>query len=156
MYVLLTITKLVEFLEEKSILILDEPEMHLHPPLLASFLKAVSELLVNRNAVAIVATHSPVILQEVPSSCVNILNRNGKFSKINKTLIETYGENLGTLTREVFGLEINDSGYNLELKKAVNNFDNYHEILEYFNNHLASEARTIVKSLLLSKRKGTE
>ncbi|MEZ5874839.1 MAG: AAA family ATPase [Hyphomicrobiales bacterium] len=65
--VLLTITKLVEKVEERTLVLMDEPEAHLHPPLLAALVRALSDLLINRNGVAIIATHSPVILQEVPS-----------------------------------------------------------------------------------------
>ena len=73
--VLLTVTKLVETVEEKTLVLLDEPESHLHPPLLSAFTLALSDLLVNRNGVVIIATHSPVVLQEVPKSCVSILRR---------------------------------------------------------------------------------
>lgn len=68
--IILTLTRLVECITEKSLVILDEPENHLHPPLLAAFVRALSELLIDRNGVAVIATHSPVILQEVPRSCV--------------------------------------------------------------------------------------
>jgi len=80
--VLLTITKLVETVEEKTLLLIDEPESHLHPPLLSAFTRALSDLLVNRNGVAIIATHSPVVLQEVPKSCVSILRRTGRITTI--------------------------------------------------------------------------
>lgn len=65
--VLLTITKLVESVEERTLVLMDEPEAHLHPPLLAALIRAVSDLLINRNGVAFIATHSPVVLQEVPT-----------------------------------------------------------------------------------------
>ena len=68
--ILLTITKIFEKIEEKTLVLLDEPESHLHPPLLSSFMRALSDLLIKKNAVAIIATHSPVVLQEVPKSCV--------------------------------------------------------------------------------------
>jgi predicted ATP-dependent endonuclease of OLD family len=71
--VLLTITRLVETVDERSIVLFDEPEAHLHPPLLSALIRALSELLISRNGVAIVATHSPVVLQEVPRTCVSIL-----------------------------------------------------------------------------------
>ncbi|MEU7116165.1 AAA family ATPase [Streptomyces sp. NPDC046182] len=35
--VLLTVAKLVQVVAEQSIVLIDEPEAHLHPPLLASF-----------------------------------------------------------------------------------------------------------------------
>ena len=75
--ILLTITKLVETIEEKTLVLLDEPETHLHPPLVSSFIRCLSELLMSTNAVAIIATHSPIILQEVPKNCVWILDRSG-------------------------------------------------------------------------------
>jgi predicted ATP-dependent endonuclease of OLD family len=62
--VLLTITRLVATVEEKTLVLLDEPESHLHPPLLSAFIRALSDLLYDRNGVAIIATHSPVVLQE--------------------------------------------------------------------------------------------
>lgn len=73
--VLLTITNLIETIEEKTLVLIDEPESHLHPPLLSAFTRALSDLLVDRNAVAIIATHSPVVLQEVPqcSGTVNLV-----------------------------------------------------------------------------------
>jgi predicted ATP-dependent endonuclease of OLD family len=64
--VLLTMTRLVELVEQRTLVLIDEPEAHLHPPLLSSFVRALSALLKRRNAVAIIATHSPVVLQETP------------------------------------------------------------------------------------------
>ena len=75
--VLLSITRLVETVEEKTLVLIDEPESHLHPPLLSAFIRALSELLFDRNGVAIIATHSPVVLQEVPRSCVWKITRSG-------------------------------------------------------------------------------
>lgn len=73
--VLLTMTRLVEVVDERTLVLLDEPEGHLHPPLLSAFIRALSDLLVKRNGVAIVATHSPVVLQEVPRLCAWKLRR---------------------------------------------------------------------------------
>ena len=75
--VLLSITRLVETVEERTLVLLDEPEAHLHPPLLSAFIRSLSDLLIDRNGVAIVATHSPVILQEVPNSCAWMIRRSG-------------------------------------------------------------------------------
>lgn len=40
---LLSITKLVEFVEERSLVLMDEPEAHLHLPLLSAFVRALSD-----------------------------------------------------------------------------------------------------------------
>jgi predicted ATPase len=102
--VLLTVTRLVELVDERTLVLLDEPEAHLHPPLLSSFIRVLSALLILRNGAAIVATHSPVVLQEVPKDCVWVLRRSGETVHVERPDIETFGENTGVLTREVFGL----------------------------------------------------
>jgi predicted ATPase len=94
--VLLTVTRLVESVEERTLVLLDEPESHLHPPLLSAFVRALSDLLVNRNGVAIIATHSPVVLQEVPRECVWRLCRAGDSVTAERPDIETFGENVCT------------------------------------------------------------
>ncbi|GEN46252.1 ATP-dependent nuclease [Alkalibacillus haloalkaliphilus] len=149
--VLLTITKLVETVEERSFVILDEPEIHLHPPLLSAFTRALSDLLIYRNAVALIATHSPVILQEVPGGCVWIMNRTNNLVSFDRPELETFGENIGTLTREIFGLEVTDSGFHTFLKNAIERHNSYEEIIEEFNDNLGMEARTILRSLLIAR-----
>ncbi|MGW1092164.1 AAA family ATPase [Streptomyces sp. NPDC002596] len=142
--VLLTVTRLVETVAERSLVLLDEPEAHLHPPLLAAFVRALSDLLTGRNGVAIIATHSPVVLQEVPSSCVLKLTRRGP----ERPQLETFGENVGVLTHEIFGLEVNQSGFQAELRAALDEHGSYDEVLDHFDQQLGSEAKTLARILL--------
>lgn len=146
--VLLTITKLVEKIEEKTLVLLDEPEAHLHPPLQSAFIRALSDLLINRNAVAIIATHSPVIAQEVPKSCIWKLSRFGYEAKAERFESETFGETIGKLTREVFGLEVNESGFYKLLSDDVNNRKTYEQINRKYNEQLGFEAKLLLRALL--------
>ncbi|MBC8549599.1 MAG: AAA family ATPase [Candidatus Brocadiales bacterium] len=146
--VLLTITKLVEKVEEKTLVLIDEPEGHLHPPLLSAFIRALSDLLTHRNGVAIIATHSPVIVQEVPKNCVWKIRRTGLEANSERPEIETFGENVGILTREIFGLEVTESGYHRLLKEAQENQDSFQSVVQYFGNNLGSEARGILRGLI--------
>lgn len=149
--VLLTIAKLVEKTEEKTLVLLDEPESHLHPPLLSAFIRTLSELLSHRNAVAIIATHSPVVLQEVPKSCVWKLRRSGLSAVAERPETETFGENVGVLTREAFGLEVTDSGFHQMLKKEAESADTYKQALRSFSGQLGAEARGVLRGLFLDK-----
>ncbi|OIK08811.1 AAA family ATPase [Bacillus sp. MUM 13] len=149
--ILLTLTKLIEKVDEKSLVILDEPESHLHPPLLSAFIRALSDILISQNGVAIIATHSPVILQELPRSCVSIMNRNNTHSEVVRPKVETFGENVGTLTREVFGLEVTYSGFYRILEDLVEEGKGYDEIIKLFNGQLGIEARTTLRSILYYK-----
>lgn len=149
--VLLTLTCLIASTVERTLILIDEPENHLHPPLLSAFIRALSELLIRKNGLAIIATHSPVILQEVPRSCVQRLSRVNSVMKIEKTEIETFGESIQTLTNEVFGLEVTHSGFHKLLLDAVNRETDYNQGLEYFNFELGSEARALLRLLLTQK-----
>lgn len=146
--ILMTITRLVELVEEKSLVLIDEPEGHLHPPLLSAFVRALSELLNSRNGVAIVATHSPVVLQEVPRSCAWVLNRTGLATRADRPDIETFGENVGILTREVFSLEVVETGFHRLISEAVQQGD-YEQVLAQFGGRLGGEARSLARALSL-------
>lgn len=149
--VLLTLTRLVETVSEQSLVLIDEPEAHLHPPLLSAFVRALSDLLVDRNAIALIATHSPVVLQEVPRSCVSKLRREGAEVAVEPPAIETFGENVGVLTREVFGLEVTRSGFHLLLSQAVDRGLSYGQILQRFHDQLGGEARALVRGLIATR-----
>lgn len=149
--VLLTMSRLVARVEEKTLILLDEPESHLHPPLLSAFTRALSELLHNRNGVAIIATHSPVVLQEVPRSCVHVINRSRLSMHAGRPQIETFGENVGSLTREVFGLEVSRSGYHALLQETVSEGGTYEEIVAAYGGQLGQEARGILRAMVTDR-----
>lgn len=149
--VLLTITRLVATVEEKTLVLIDEPESHLHPPLLSAFIRALSDLLLDRNGVAIIATHSPVVLQEVPRRCVWKINRSRLVTEPRKPAIETFGENVGILTREVFGLEVVKSGFHDLLVKSVDAGGTYEEIVNDYREQLGVEARALLKALVVHR-----
>lgn len=146
--VLLAITNLADLVTETTLVLIDEPETHLHPPLLAAFIRAVSDLLADRNGVAVIATHSPVVLQETPRKCVWVLRRSGHVMRATRPAIETFGENVGILTHEAFGLEVTRSGFHRDLEQAVNEGLAYHEVVERFGGELGSEAKSLVRVLI--------
>ncbi|UQW76258.1 AAA family ATPase [Pseudomonas avellanae] len=150
--VLLTLTKLVEAVEEKTLVLMDEPESHLHPPLLSAFTRAISDLLQDRNGVAIIATHSPVVVQEAPGSCVWKLTRLRAEGRADRPERETFGENAGVLTREIFGLEVNKSGYHEVLQEAVNRGGTFESILADYQEQLGFEAQAILRKMVASRR----
>lgn len=155
--VLLTISRLVELVQEQSLVLLDEPEGHLHPPLLSAFIRALSSLLIDQNGVAIVATHSPVVLQEVPKSCVWILNRSGRTVVPIRPNVETFAENVGTLTHEVFGLEVTDTGFHKLIKTLITDKSlTYDQLLSLFKNQVGSEGMAIANAIAYINRDAAE
>lgn len=99
-----TIFHIIAFCERNALLMFDEPENHLQSPLLSFMMHAIKEILRKRKSVMLVATHSPVILQELMSNNVRIVSRADGKIHFQKPLIETFGGDIGEISSEVFGL----------------------------------------------------
>jgi predicted ATPase len=153
--VLLALTRIIECVNEKTLVLIDEPEGHLHPPLLSAFIRVLSDLMTDRNGVAIVATHSPVVLQEVPKSCVYYLERFGGITTATRPEQETFGENVGVLTGRVFGYEVTESGFHQLIRRIAQESSSYEEAAEKLDGQLGSEAKAILMGLMISKQKRT-
>lgn len=150
--VLLIVTSCVDKAEERSIVFIDEPENHLHPPLLSALIRSLSDLLTDRNGVAIISTHSPVVLQEVPSSCVWALRRpNGKLVA-ERLESQTFGASIGSLTNEVFGLEVTKSGFHKLLIESIEKMNDYDWVVDDFDNQLGNEARILLRTILAMRK----
>lgn len=146
---LLIVTQLVRKLDEKFLLLIDEPECHLHPPLLALFVNCLSWLLGERNAVAIIATHSPVILQNVVRDSVWIINRFERDVVIRNPEHETFGENIGLLMNDVFGLELDKLGYHRMLSDLIREGGHtFDEVVSKFGGHLGVEAKAVLRTMI--------
>jgi len=68
--------------------------------------------------------------------------------------IETFGENVGTLTSEVFGLEVTNSGFHRMLAEAAAGELSYGEVLDTFHGQLGSEARPLLQALIAVQGRG--
>ena len=147
---------LIETVDEKTLVLIDEPESHLHPPLLSAFTRALSDLLTARNAVAIIATHSPVVLQEVPKSCVSIINRSGETATVDRPDAETFAENVGVLTRHVFGLEVSKSGFHELLAADVRTGASYEQIRGDYAGQIGTEGQALLRSMTIARDKQWE
>lgn len=147
--VLLSTLNLIATVDDKSLVLIDEPESHLHPPLLAAFIRALSWLLHQVNGVSIIATHSPVVLQEVPSDCVWKIMRSETEAIISRPGIETFGENVGILTREAFGLDVEKSGFITVLDNAVKSGGTFEHIYQNtFGGRIGAEGVTLLRILV--------
>ena len=121
-YLLHSLSQIIDRIEQNSIIIFDEPENHIQPPLLCKFLYCLRIISQTYRSLVLVATHSPVIVQETLARNVIIVNREGKDWKFRHPSIETYGENIGNITDEVFNLNTSVTNYQ---KTASMLFDHY-------------------------------
>jgi hypothetical protein len=148
--VLKVVTQLVAYLQKSSLVLFDEPETHLHPSLVAALMKCLRLLLKQTSSFAIIATHSPVVIQETPSRNAYVLRRNGRNTTSERVPIETFGENIGLLTSEVFDLDASQSDYRHILQSLADR--DLKEIDSLFVKPLGLQARSFIRSVQSSKR----
>jgi len=142
---------MVAYTEPKSIVLFDEPESHLHPPLLAALMHAIRLILLHNDAFAVVATHSPVVVQETLRRHTAVIRRTGSETTIHRPKIEIYGESIGEITNEVFGLTSDTTDFHSVLSSLVDRGFSLEEIEELFERGLSLQARAFVLSELAQR-----
>ena len=77
--------------------------------------------------------------------------RDGLDVNYERPQIETFAENVGSLTREVFRIEVTESGYHTLLSKAVEEARSVEEAFARFSDQIGSEGRAITRVLWRQK-----
>lgn len=114
-----------------SILFLDEPEQHLHPAGITVLISSILEILTKFNSFAIISTHSPFVIREIPSSNVRILHRKDDYLYSSKIGIESFGEDVSTISNVVFEDLIREKHYeNIITKLTEENDYDFNRIVE--------------------------
>lgn len=89
-------------IETNSIVIIEEPENFLHPSLLIKFMRILKKILNETNSCSIIATHSPLVLRELPKEQVTIFSRFDNITSHRNPTIETFGADATELFQESF------------------------------------------------------
>lgn len=151
MIVLHVITSLVATMRRRGLALIDEPETHLHPPLLAALMTGVRRVLDRLGGYAVIATHSPVVAQEVPASQVRVVEYGAAGPLVRPVGVQTFGENTGTLTREIFGLHTGATDYRHILDKLAAAFDSVEAIEAALGERLSTQAIAHVSAALVRR-----
>lgn len=97
------VINIVGQIKAESLIIVDEPELFLHPTFEVEFIALLKKVLTAFNSKAILATHSLTIAREIPANCMHVF-RNGKHGlEIDHPPFETFGGNMQRISSYVFG-----------------------------------------------------
>lgn len=140
-----TITELIANIEYESIILFDEPEIHLHPNAISNVLRMFYKLLDEFNSYAIFSTHSPLILQEIPSRYIQILDRIDGILSVRKPDIECFGNNINNIICDVFDVTNKESNYRSTLSSLAKQ-RTYEEVLDLFDGKLGLNALVYLKN----------
>lgn len=145
-----SMTEVIAKIDKESILLFDEPELHLHPNAIANVMRMLNRILEEFNSFAIIATHSPIILQEIPSRNISVLERIDNQLFVRKPEIECFGENLSVITRDVFNVTAKESFYQSYFRIQKEEGKKRNEIERLFGNNLGLNALICLDTLFSS------
>ena len=136
-----SLAHVLAYIENDSMILFDEPENHIHPPMLSFMMSSLRSILNKYHSVMLVATHSPVIAQEIFARNVYVVRDNGGCKSIVHPSVETYGANLSEITSEVFGLTTDVTNYYDAYKDLYEQWkqENWHSVedmMHSFERHL--------------------
>lgn len=136
----------------RTLILFDEPELHLHPQLLTGLLQALNEVLEHQDSFAIVATHSPVVIQQLPKECVHVIRRDRMTPMVVKPTFQTFGESVSEITRFVFASPDTDRDYRAVLRRMFDEDDGDTEaVRQRFGGQLSLNADMYLESLRAAK-----
>jgi ABC-type multidrug transport system ATPase subunit len=148
------ITEIVANIRYDSIILYDEPETHLHPNAISQLMNTIYDLVNTFQSYCIIATHSPLVIRELLSRNVYVIEKEGSVPSVRKLSYETFGENLTVLTDDIFGNREVPKQYKKilnDLVRAGNDYDSILDIIESDNVPLSLNARLYLKTIVNEK-----
>lgn len=149
--VLFVVSEIVANIRLDSLLLFDEPETHLHPNAISQLMNGIAELVVEFESYCIIATHSPIIIQDMFSRDVLVISREENVPSVKNIGVESFGENLSIITEEVFGNRTIPKFYETTIENLVKRFKTYDRVIEIMkegNLPLSLNVRLYLQSLV--------
>lgn len=126
-------------IENGSLLLLDEPETHLHPNFISKFTSLLDKLLQLTGSAAIIATHSAYFVREVFKEQVTVLRVEDGIVTAEKPRLKTFGADVGAISYFVFG-EDEPSQLAREVEQRLaNSQHSWEELLATYGDELSLE-----------------
>ena len=137
-------------IKENSLIVIDEPELFLHPNLEIEFIGLLKKLLNPFRSKAILATHSLSITREVPSKCVHIFRQKDDELEIVPPPFETFGGNVQRISSYVFGDKSISKPFDEWLEMQLQDIKDPEKLIEMLNEEINEEM--IMKIMSLGKK----
>lgn len=90
-------------IKRNSLILVDEPELFLHPTLEIQFIEMLKEILTSLSSKALLATHSVVTVREMPSDCVHVFERTADGLVVSSPPFQTFAGDIQRISSYVFG-----------------------------------------------------
>lgn len=141
-------------IEQGSLLLLDEPETHLHPNFISELMDILHSLLEATGSIAIVATHSAYVVREAPRQRVSIISLDNRNVQIDHPRMQTFGANIDMISQFVFDDTSMNHRYNKTLEDWANSTGKaigIENVIEQYGTELNPESLSFIARHLRKK-----
>ncbi|MEB1609674.1 AAA family ATPase [Xanthomonas campestris pv. campestris] len=131
-------------IRRNSLILIDEPELFLHPTLEIQFVDMLKRILSTFNSKALLATHSEVTVREIPAQCVHVFEKTQHGLVIKNPPFQTFGGDVQRISSYVFGDSNTSKPFERWVKERLKD--------EYADDLIASLGDQINEELLIQIR----
>lgn len=134
-------------IENGSLLLLDEPETHLHPNFIARFTSLLDKMLEITGSIAIIATHSAYFVREVFQQQVTVLTEDDERAvQAQRPRLRTFGADVGAISYFVFGEDQPSLMARRLRKKLIDKHWTWPQLYERYKDDLSLEMLNWLRS----------
>lgn len=113
--------KMLSCITFNSILLIDEPEIHLHPNFITSYMEYIYKILNRFDSYALIATHSTFVIREIKADCVYVIRRDAADNcEISNVARQTIGTNAMALAIDIFENDLIQPYFLKQLIQMIN------------------------------------
>lgn len=141
------VINILGIIRRSSLILVDEPELFLHPTLEIQFIEMLKEILAEFNSKALLATHSVVTVREMPADCVHVLERTRDGLTISNPPFQTFGGDNQRISSYVFNDQNTSKPFEKWIKQQVETFGSAEQLLEECRDELNDEMVIQIKAL---------
>ncbi|NIG34266.1 AAA family ATPase [Pantoea sp. ICBG 828] len=133
------VTNILGAMRRNSLILIDEPELFLHPTLEIAFIQMLKKILSNYGSKALLATHSLVTVRELPRHCVHVFERTNDGLFINHPPFETFGGDIQRISSYVFGDKSISKPFEAWLLEKLEEYGNAKKLIEALGDNINEE-----------------
>lgn len=138
-----------------SLLVIDEPEVHMHPQIIVSFMSMLGRILNSFRSFAVIATHSPLIVREMVAKNVYLMRTvDGDIPNVSKVAFETFGADASELYVNIFNYDERMSSFfhYVKLIGKEKGYDGAMKFIKQYAPKLSLNARLSIRDFLEEKK----
>ncbi|WP_338586228.1 ATP-binding protein [Pseudomonas sp. MAG733B] len=126
-------------IRRNSLILIDEPELFLHPTLEIAFISMLKDVLKSYRSKALLATHSLVTVRELPRSCVHVFEKEEGELFVNHPPFETFGGDIQRISSYVFGDKSVSKPFEAWIRQQIQEFGTAESLIEALGDDINEE-----------------